>query len=95
MKASISWLKDYVEIKAEIKELCHKLTMSGLHVEGLEKVGDDHCIEFEVTANRNDCLSIIGIAREIAAITGKSLKNPLSSPRKRGSKTIDKVRRGG
>ena len=89
MKASISWLKDYVEIKADIKELCHKLTMSGLHVEGLEKVGGDHCIEFEVTANRNDCLSIIGIAREIAAITGKSLKNPLSSSRTRGSKNVD------
>lgn len=35
---------------------------------------DDHVIEFEITPNRPDCLSIIGLAREAAATFGKELK---------------------
>ena len=37
---------------------------------------NDHIFELNVTPNRPDCLCIIGIAREIAAITGKTLKTP-------------------
>jgi len=76
MKASLSWLKDYVDIKWPAEKLAAALTMSGAHVENMKKVGQDYCFEFEITSNRNDCLSIIGIAREIAAITGKKLKIP-------------------
>lgn len=35
---------------------------------------DDHVVEFEITPNRPDCLSIIGLAREAAATFGKTLK---------------------
>ena len=35
---------------------------------------DDHVIEFEITPNRPDCLSVIGLAREAAATFGKQLK---------------------
>ncbi|SJZ36850.1 phenylalanine--tRNA ligase subunit beta [Garciella nitratireducens] len=37
---------------------------------------DDKIIEFELTNNRPDCLSIIGIAREAAATLGKNLVLP-------------------
>lgn len=37
---------------------------------------DDVVLEFELTANRADCFSVVGIAREIAALTGKSLRLP-------------------
>ncbi|HHV71191.1 MAG TPA: phenylalanine--tRNA ligase subunit beta [Clostridia bacterium] len=37
---------------------------------------DDTVITFELTANRGDCLSMVGIAREVAALTGNSLKMP-------------------
>ena len=37
---------------------------------------DDVILEFELTANRADCFSVIGIAREVAALTGKSLRMP-------------------
>ncbi|EKU71475.1 phenylalanine--tRNA ligase subunit beta [Selenomonas sp. F0473] len=37
---------------------------------------DDVVLEFELTANRADCFSVIGIAREIAALTGKPLRVP-------------------
>lgn len=36
----------------------------------------DTVLDIGVTPNRADCLSIIGIAREVAAITGKSLRYP-------------------
>ena len=36
---------------------------------------DDHVIEFEITPNRPDCLSVIGLAREAAATFGKELKS--------------------
>jgi len=39
MKAPVSWLKDFVEIKIPISELCHLLTMAGLEVEGVQIVG--------------------------------------------------------
>ena len=35
---------------------------------------DDHVVEFEITPNRPDCLSVIGLAREAAATFHKPLK---------------------
>ncbi|MBQ1234652.1 MAG: phenylalanine--tRNA ligase subunit beta [Oscillospiraceae bacterium] len=35
---------------------------------------NDTCVEFEITPNRPDCLSVIGLARETAATFGRELK---------------------
>ena len=78
MKTSYNWLKDYVNIKLSPEELAHKLTMAGLEVTSIEKMGDDAIMEFEITPNRPDCLSVIGIAREAATVTGKKLKTKKS-----------------
>lgn len=48
---------------------------SGVDVVDYLKLKDD-ILELEITPNRPDCLSIIGIAREIAVITGEKLKHP-------------------
>lgn len=37
---------------------------------------DDYIFDISVTANRPDCQSILGIAREVAAVLGKPLKQP-------------------
>ncbi len=37
---------------------------------------EDTVLDINITPNRSDCLSIIGIAREVAAITGKKIKFP-------------------
>lgn len=37
---------------------------------------EDEVIEFEITSNRPDCLSMIGIAREVAATIGSPLRYP-------------------
>ena len=43
---------------------------------------DDHVVEFEITPNRPDCLSVIGLAREAAATFGKPLR--LHTPEVKG-----------
>ena len=47
-----------------------------LHEDGIKPIigADDHVVEFEITPNRPDCLSVIGLAREAAATFGKELK---------------------
>jgi phenylalanyl-tRNA synthetase beta chain len=37
---------------------------------------DDHVLEVEITPNRPDCLSVVGIARELAALTGAPFRPP-------------------
>ena len=37
---------------------------------------DDHVLALKLTANRGDCLSLLGVARELAAITGSQLQMP-------------------
>ncbi len=50
-----------------------------LGADGLEALGlNDQVIEFEITPNRPDCLSIIGMAREVAAAFDKKIKLPAS-----------------
>lgn len=76
MIAPLSWLKEYVDITLTPKELADKLTEVGLGVEKITKTSDDVIFELEITPNRPDCLSILGIAREIAAIERKNIKYP-------------------
>ena len=85
MKAPLSWLKEYVEITEKTRELADRLTEVGLGVEGIENVGNDVIFDLEVTPNRPDWLSIIGIAREIAALENKKIKLPkaeVTTPKK-------------
>ncbi|PIQ88018.1 MAG: phenylalanine--tRNA ligase subunit beta [Candidatus Omnitrophica bacterium CG11_big_fil_rev_8_21_14_0_20_43_6] len=74
MKVTYNWLKNFVDLKISPKELAEKLTMAGLEVVGLEKAGDDFVLEVEITSNRPDWLSVLGIAREVSALTGLKLK---------------------
>src|SRR6266516_801046 len=41
MKVPLSWLKDYVDITVSPEELAHILTMAGLEVEAIERIGAD------------------------------------------------------
>lgn len=76
MKLSLNWLRDYVEHGADEELLAHKLTMAGLEIEAVENVGGDTVFELEITPNRADCLSTIGLAREVSAVFDKPLKEP-------------------
>jgi len=76
MKLSLNWLKQYMDHSLSPEELAHRLTMAGLEVETIQKFGDDVVFEIEVTPNRPDCLSILGLAREVSAILDKDLRIP-------------------
>ena len=74
MKLTYNWLKDFVDIKLRPEELAEKLTMAGIEVKSIEHKDGDFVFEIEITSNRPDWLSVIGIAREISAITNSKLK---------------------
>ncbi len=76
MRISLEWLQDYVEIHESPEKLKEDLSMIGLLVETVEDVRGTSVLEVEVTSNRPDCLSYIGIARETAAFYGRRLKRP-------------------
>jgi phenylalanyl-tRNA synthetase beta chain len=67
MRVSFDWLKEYAKIDVAPEEAAEKLTMTGLEVEAIERIDGDAVFEVNVTPNRADCLSIIGIARELSA----------------------------
>lgn len=76
MKTTARWLADYVQTGLPPEKVAEILTLSGTEVEHQEPVGADVCFTLEVTSNRTDCLSVLGLAREIAAVTGKALNAP-------------------
>jgi phenylalanyl-tRNA synthetase beta chain len=68
MKISLEWLSQYLLGRITAQQAADALTHGGLPVEVIETVGDDTVIDVEVTSNRSDCLSHIGVARELAAL---------------------------
>ncbi len=80
MKVLYSWLKDFVDVPDGPAEIGRRLSLRGLALEGIEPappgeappgqapVDGDAVLDFDVTANRPDCMSVVGIAREIAAV---------------------------
>lgn len=74
MNISYNWLKDLVETNLPPTELAQKLTSVGLAVEGIHEFGDDFVFDIDITSNRGDCLSHLGITREIGAITNCELR---------------------
>jgi len=78
MKVTYNWLKDFVDIKIAPRALADKLTMAGLEVVSLEEKEGDWIFEIEITSNRPDWLSVMGIAREVAALTNIKLQTPNS-----------------
>ncbi len=69
MKVSTLWLKEFVNIKDTSQALAQRLTMSGVEVESMTKIGGDFILELAVPPNRGDLLGHEGVAREVAAIT--------------------------
>ncbi len=62
MKAPLSWLRAFVDVPADASSVASRLAACGFEVASVE--GD--VIDFEITANRPDCLAVFGLAREAA-----------------------------
>jgi len=76
MRVPLKWLKNYVDFSWQPEELAHNLTMAGIAVEGVEKMDSDIVMELDLTPNRGDCLGLINLAREVAALTGSEIRLP-------------------
>ncbi|MEA2344298.1 MAG: phenylalanyl-tRNA synthetase beta chain [Thermoanaerobaculia bacterium] len=75
MKFSRQWLNDYVDLSdLSDDQLGVRLTEIGHAVEATEQHGDDTVFDLEITTNRVDAMSHIGMARELAAALGRSTK---------------------
>ncbi|MHC4639215.1 MAG: phenylalanine--tRNA ligase subunit beta, partial [Planctomycetota bacterium] len=77
MKISLDWLNDYIETRLGAEAIAEILSDSGFPCEGIDHIDGDAVMDVEVTSNRGDCLSYMGVARELAAATGKELKEPV------------------
>ncbi|MEO0587671.1 MAG: phenylalanine--tRNA ligase beta subunit-related protein, partial [Planctomycetota bacterium] len=79
MKASLRWVNDYLAESTTADAAAEALTRLGFPVEDREDVelpggGTDVRLDVEVTSNRGDCLSHVGVARELSAGLGMALK---------------------
>ncbi|HVT01178.1 MAG TPA: phenylalanine--tRNA ligase beta subunit-related protein, partial [Patescibacteria group bacterium] len=68
-----SWLKDYLKTEATAAKIAENLSLTSVSVERVEPFGSaqgkkDHIYDIEITTNRPDLMSVIGLAREAATI---------------------------
>jgi phenylalanyl-tRNA synthetase beta chain len=89
MKINYNWLKELVDIDLPPRDLAAKLTMAGIAVDAVDFYGDDAVFELDLTSNRPDCLSHLGVAREVAAVLGKTARTPEAKPIESKTKTSD------
>jgi phenylalanyl-tRNA synthetase beta chain len=74
MFISYNWLREFTDTGLRPLELRERLTMVGLAIDAVESHADDSVLDVEVPSNRPDCLSHVGIAREVAVIEGKQVQ---------------------
>ena len=75
MKVLYNWLKEFVEVTLPPAELRSRLSLTGTAVEGLEETQAGPMLDAELTINRPDLLGHYGMAREVAAIERRRLKD--------------------
>lgn len=77
MRTSVLWINDYLDRPADAAEQAAVLTAAGLPLDGGDTADNGEAWqEIETTSNRGDCLCHVGMAREIAASTGRGLRFP-------------------
>jgi len=68
MLISYNWQRELTDTKLDPQEMRERLTSVGLAVDAVEARDGDYVLDVEVPSNRGDCLSHLGIARELAVI---------------------------
>jgi len=77
MLISYNWLRELTDTRLSPEELRERLTMVGLAIDAVETQQNDSVLDVEVPSNRPDCLSHVGIAREVAVIEGTQVQLPV------------------
>ena len=78
MLISYNWLRELTATTLDPQELRERLTNVGLAVDAVEEREGDYVLDVEVPSNRGDCLSHVGIARELAVIEESQVHSPKS-----------------
>src|SRR5690348_1778071 len=68
----LDWLKQLVNVNEPIEAMAQRLVDLGFECEQL----DANRLDLEITPNRGDALSIVGLAREYAASTNQTIRFP-------------------
>lgn len=87
MNSSLKWLNQCLQTPVTLEDADRLLTQAGFPLEGLDHLDSgDVCLDVEITSNRGDCISHVGLAREIAACSGGALKPwPMEHPARSGN----------
>src|SRR5437868_11202873 len=81
MRLLLSWVREFVHVTAPAHDIAEKMALRGFEVASIETIGDDDAvIDFEITANRPDCLSVLGLARELGTLYNLPLRQPVEGP---------------
>src|SRR5439155_13079281 len=81
MRLVLSWLREFVDVDASVEHIAETLGLRGFEVASVERLpGGDAVIDFEITANRPDCLSVLGLAREVATAYDLPLRHLSTEP---------------
>lgn len=59
-----SWLREYLDTKASTRDIARELSLTSASVERIERVNNEEVYDIEITTNRPDLMSVIGIAKE-------------------------------
>src|SRR5258706_15255664 len=89
MLISYNWLRDLTDTALTPLELRERLTMVGLAIDAVEEIEGGFVIDVEVPSNRPDCLSHIGIAREVSGIEKSKVQTPKSKIVAKEGRTAD------
>src|SRR3954452_20373930 len=74
MKLSAQWIREFVELPVDDRQLAEALTSIGIAVEGIAGEGANTVFEMEIGTNRPDAMNHYGVAREAAALYKARLK---------------------
>ena len=86
MRIDIEWLGEVLQRELDPEQVAEQLTLGGLEVESVrlsdteagQSAGlDGVVLDFDITPNRGDCFSVLGIAREVSALDGKLMEPPV------------------
>ncbi len=92
MKLLYHWLKEFVAIPLEPRELGSRLSLAGVAVDAIEESPAGPVLDAEITTNRPDLLGHLGVAREVAAIVRSSFKMPEAQPKESAERAGDATR---
>src|SRR5690242_16272702 len=76
MLIPVNWLSEFVDLHEPVDALADRLTATGNEIEQIRASPEGPVLDLKLTPNRADMLSILGAAREVAALYGRESRDP-------------------